>query len=135
MNLEPPERCPVCSTASLLERVEIVATPLKRSEPREDNVIWLCPSCHYELDRGSLQGFEFESVLARLMKASGQFETDSVVQDAIVVGIDRQKRIDSVMQPISSSWNAKNYAEKIGKDHALGMVHDLNEDRGFSESL
>ena len=86
MNLEPPERCPVCSTASLL--VEIVATPLKRSEPREDNVIWLCPSCHYELDRGSLQGFEFESVLARLMKASGQFETDSVVQDAIVVGMD-----------------------------------------------
>src|SRR5258708_1915986 len=28
------------------------------------------------------------------MKASGQYETDSVVQDALVVGIDRQNRID-----------------------------------------
>lgn len=94
MDREIPERCPVCGTVSPLERVHILAMNSTNGEPRENNVIWLCPNCHYEMDRGSLRGFEFESVLARLMKSSGQFEADSVVQDALVVGRDRQNRID-----------------------------------------
>jgi ribosomal protein L37AE/L43A len=91
---ERPERCPVCGASAPLERVKIVATASGRSEPREESAIWICPSCHYEMDRGSLRELEFESFLAQLMKASGQFEANSVVQDARVVGLGRQNRID-----------------------------------------
>jgi len=88
-----PDRCPVCGAATPLSRADIVPRGAKRDGGPE-SFIWLCANCHQQMDSGQIREFEFEAVLAELMRASKQYEDGSIREDAPMQGGDRQYRVD-----------------------------------------
>lgn len=65
-------RCPVCGALAPLEAVHVV--PRRTGIPRDkQDLVYMCPSCHNQLDQHSLREAEFEVVLADLMNASGAY--------------------------------------------------------------
>lgn len=67
-----PDHCQICGAAVPISEVHLVPRSLgSRREP--GSVLYLCPNCNAQLDRGNVHEFEFESILAKLMSVSGTY--------------------------------------------------------------
>lgn len=87
------DRCLICGAIGPLSRAHIVPRTLKLGTKHED-FMWLCANCHQQMDRGQVREFEFEAVLAGLMRASKLYEDGSVREDAPMGGDERHHRVD-----------------------------------------
>jgi hypothetical protein len=66
------DRCPVCGAVAPLRAVHVLQK--RPGVPRDKHdLVYMCPSCHHQMDQHSLREFEFEVVLADLMNASDAY--------------------------------------------------------------
>ncbi len=71
--MRKPDRCPVCGASGPLTKAHVIPRSLQGSQA-SNNLVYLCANCHMQMDRGVLREFEFERVLADLMKESGAYK-------------------------------------------------------------
>jgi HNH endonuclease len=88
-----PDRCAVCGATVPLHSVHVIPRS-KGGKTGPENLIYLCPNCHEQMDRGVLREFEFVSVLADLMRRSGAYSEVLLEPDVSALGAGERLRPD-----------------------------------------